>query len=46
MRRRAVLAAGAMVAAVVLTMGLMLDRQAQAAASKTTVEVTYYYLPG
>jgi hypothetical protein len=35
-----------MLAAVVLTLGLMPDRQAQAASSKTTVEVTYYYLPG
>jgi hypothetical protein len=35
-----------MLAAVVLATGLMPDRQAQAAASKTTVEVTYYYLPG
>jgi hypothetical protein len=46
MRRRTVLISGAMLAALVLAMGLMPDRQAQAAASKTTVEVTYYYLPG
>jgi ABC-type glycerol-3-phosphate transport system substrate-binding protein len=46
MRRRAVLVAGAMLAVLALALGVMPDRQAQAAASKTTVEVTYYYLPG
>jgi hypothetical protein len=46
MRRRAVLVSGTMLAVMVLTLGLMPARQAEAASSKTTVEVTYYYLPG
>jgi len=37
---------GALFTAMVLTMGLMPARLAQAASSKTSVEVTYYYLPG
>ena len=46
MRRRAVLIAGSMLAMLIVALGVLPDRQAQAAASKTTVEVTYYYLPG
>ena len=46
MRRRAVLVAGPMLAVLVFALGVLPDRQARAAASKATVEVTYYYLPG
>ena len=46
MRRRAFLVSGALLTAFGLALAPSWSEQKQPAPAKTTVEVTYYYLPG